>query len=102
LRFRKYPAILLTPPARAPAAFSPDRRAAAETHRAFDAQSFIAGALLPSRTNMRHAAWRAACAFLSCAALAGSTPSLAQDKPQAKTPDHPYIVVDGYRWTPIR
>jgi len=49
---------------------------------------------------MRHAAWRAACAFLSCAALAGSTPSLAQDKPQAKTPDHPYIVVDGYKVDP--
>ena len=66
----------------------------------FDAQSFIAGALLPSRTNMRIAAWRAACALLSCAALAGSALSLAQGKPQAKTPDHPYIVVDGYKVDP--
>jgi mono/diheme cytochrome c family protein len=49
---------------------------------------------------MRHAAWRAACAVVSCAALMGSAPSPAQDKTQVKTPDHPYIVVDGYKVDP--
>jgi len=49
---------------------------------------------------MRHAARRAACALLSCAALAGSALSPAQDKRQAKTPDHPYVVVDGYKVDP--
>ena len=49
---------------------------------------------------MRHAAWRAACAVVSCAALMGSAPSLAQDKKQAKSPEHPYIVVDGYKVDP--
>ena len=48
---------------------------------------------------MQHAGRRAACALLWCAALAVS-PSFAQDKPQAKTPDHPYIVVDGYKVDP--
>ena len=49
---------------------------------------------------MRHAAWRGACVVVSCAALMGSALSLAQDKPQVKTPDHPYIVVDGYKVDP--